>query len=296
MWWWLLWACGPAPDRMAEVPMRATATVIDGASREASAVRPASGPPASPAVPTVGRWAPIDPASLPEGLVATGYAQATDTARVLGDYVGDSALNCTSCHTGAAATPKAGPWVGVTQRYPQHRARTGKVDDIEERVNDCMTRSMNGQALPRDSEPMKAFVAYMTWLSEGVPEGGQIDGVGFPKIKPPEAPDPERGALIFAQRCASCHGPEGLGVYGPDGAALFPPLAGPRSFNVGAGLARLHTTAAFVKWNMPKGQGGTLTDQEAYDVARYVAFLDRPDFSGKENDWPAGGKPDDARY
>jgi thiosulfate dehydrogenase len=61
-------------------------------------------------------------------------------------------------------------------------------------------------------------------------------------------------------------------------------------------MARLSTAAAFVKHNMPLGQGETLSDQEAYDVALYFTAQPRPDFAGKDKDWPEGGKPDDAPY
>ena len=52
-------------------------------------------------------------------------------------------------------------------------------------------------------------------------------------------------------------------------------------------MARVSTAAAFVKVAMPLGQGGTLTDQEAFDVAMYFTQQPRPDFAGKQNDWPA---------
>jgi thiosulfate dehydrogenase len=109
-------------------------------------------------------------------------------------------------------------------------------------------------------------------------------------------PAPEHGKLIYAAKCATCHGPEGQGVYGARGETLYPPLWGPRSFSIGAGLARVNTAAAFVKSNMPHGQGGTLTEQEAFDVAAYFTHEPRPDFAGKDRDWPKGGKPKDARY
>jgi thiosulfate dehydrogenase len=61
-------------------------------------------------------------------------------------------------------------------------------------------------------------------------------------------------------------------------------------------MGRINTAAAFVKANMPFGQGGTLTDQEAYDVATYFTQQPRPDFARKQDDWPKGDKPPDARY
>ena len=86
-----------------------------------------------------------------------------------------------------------------------------------------------------------------------------------------------------------------LGTKNPAGGYLLPPLWGKDSFNDGAGMARTYTAAAFVKHNMPLGQGGTLTDQEALDVAEYFTHQPRPVFSGKAKDWPKGDKPKDAR-
>ena len=83
---------------------------------------------------------------------------------------------------------------------------------------------------------------------------------------------------------------------------VFPPLWGDRSFNVGAGVARTYTAAAFVKRNMPiafsekfpLGQGG-LSDQDAVDVAQYFSHMPRPDFPDKVKEWPNDPKPSDAR-
>jgi hypothetical protein len=44
--------------------------------------------------------------------------------------------------------------------FPRYSARAGAEITIEERVNSCMTRSMNGRAIPRDAPDMAAFVAY----------------------------------------------------------------------------------------------------------------------------------------
>lgn len=100
-----------------------------------------------------------------------------------------------------------------------------------------------------------------------------------------------------------CHGADGEGIKNAKGQWVYPPLWGDESFNIGAGMARTYTAAAFVKRNMPigmhnkfpLGQGG-LTDQEAVDVAEYFSHQPRPDFAGKVKDWPNGKKPADARY
>jgi thiosulfate dehydrogenase len=61
-------------------------------------------------------------------------------------------------------------------------------------------------------------------------------------------------------------------------------------------MARVTVAAAFIKSNMPRARGWSLSDDDAYDVAAYVNAQPRPDFPDKANDWPKGGKPADAPY
>ena len=229
--------------------------------------------------------------------IREGYSLVADTNRRLPENVG-AAMRCTSCHLNGGTVANAGPWVGITGVFPEHRDRDARVITIEGRINDCFERSLNGQPLDPTSPEMAAIVAYMTWLSQDVPVGVPVEGRGFRRPDPlPEiTADPARGEAVYGQRCVSCHGPTGAGVGGADGVVVYPPLWGPSSFNIGAGMARLDTAAAFVRWNMPLGQGGSLTEQEAYDVAAYFTQQERPDFARKMNDWPVGNKPRDARY
>jgi thiosulfate dehydrogenase len=44
------------------------------------------------------------------------------------------------------------------------------------------------------------------------------------------------------------------------------------------------------------GEGDVLSDQDAVDVAEYFTHMPRPDFAGKEKDFPNGKKPKDSRY
>jgi len=207
-------------------------------------------------------------------------------------------LHCTSCHLDGGTREGAAPWVGVLAKFPEYRARTGKEDTIEERINDCFERSMNGKAIDPASEDMKSIVAYMDFVSRELPAGTTVPARGIKRIAPKLTPDRAHGAKVYTEKCAACHGADGAGQ-SPGGAYTFPALWGPRSFNIGAGMARLDTAAAFVRASMPFGMANTssaLTDQEAYDVADYFIHQDRPDFAGKEHDWPRGGKPADARY
>jgi thiosulfate dehydrogenase len=246
--------------------------------------------------------APFDPpdeATIPSGplgeAIRLGKLLTTETGARLPDYVGN-ALRCTSCHLDAGRTQNAAPWVGIWGVFPEYRSRSASVNLLEDRINDCFERSLNGKRLPVDSAEMRAMQSYMRWLSQGVPTGVNVQGRGFKRIVAPASVDPVRGKEVFAAKCLACHGPDGQGTFGAGGEMLYPPLWGPRSFSIGAGMGRLSTAAAFVKANMPFGQGGTLTDQEAYDVAAYFTQQPRPDFARKQQDWPKGDKPQDARY
>lgn len=224
-----------------------------------------------------------------------GYKIISETEKYVPKNVGNN-LRCTSCHLNGGKTQWAAPWVGVTARFPQYRDRSGKVIRIEHRINACFQRSLNGKALAFDSEEMTAIVSYMTWLSKGTPVGESVDGAGFFKIEAPLNIDKDNGKKLFDAKCALCHGKDGQGAFTLKKEYLYPPLWGKNSFNIGAGMARLNTAAEFIYKNMPQNQPGTLTIQEAYDIAAYFTMQPRPDFKNKKSDWPLGNKPKDARY
>ncbi|HEX3534408.1 MAG TPA: c-type cytochrome [Gemmatimonadaceae bacterium] len=202
--------------------------------------------------------------------------------------VGNS-LRCASCHLDGGLRPNAMPWVGSYVRFPQYRPRSGKVDLIEDRVNDCFKRSMNGKALAADGRDMRDIVAYLAFLSTGIPVGAQMDGQGLARLKPMKG-DVKRGVAVFTSTCVRCHGAKG------EGTVVAPPLWGPRSYNVGAGMANIITAASFIHPLMPIDRAQKLTEQQAFDVATYINTQPRPDFPAKIHDWPKGGKPEGADY
>lgn len=226
--------------------------------------------------------------------IKRGRAIVTHTFEELPDHVGNR-LHCSSCHLDGGTVANAGPWIGLPGMFPEYRARSGRVDTLANRINDCFERSMNGVALDPKSEEMAAIQAYMSFISRGVESGVALAGRGFKRTEHPRVPDRGRGEVLYQKTCIACHGPEGAGLQN-NGAYLYPPLWGEHTFNIGAGMARLDTAAAFIRHNMPLGAGGTLSDQDAYDVAAFVTEKPRPDFARKAQDWPKGGKPRDARY
>jgi thiosulfate dehydrogenase len=233
--------------------------------------------------------------SGPKGIaIQEGKLLLTETHKRLPKNVGNG-LNCTNCHHAGGTTANSSPWVGIWGVFPEYRSREGKLISLQERVNDCFERSMNGKALAYNSPEMNNILAYMQWLSTNVPTGTSVKGRGFGPIDQQLNADSSQGQQVYAAKCASCHGATGAGTKNPAGGYTFPPVWGNESFNDGAGMARAYTAAAFVKHNMPLGQGGSLTDQEAVDVAEFFTHQPRPVFSGKAQDWPKGDKPKDAR-
>jgi thiosulfate dehydrogenase len=223
-----------------------------------------------------------------EAAVYRGLALLTHTRDSLPGYVGGN-LNCTSCHLDEGRRPNSAPLVGVFARYPRYLERTGAVVPIEDRINYCFTRSLAGSKLPPGSREMQDIVAYLAFISTDVPTGEHVRGEGMPKMAALTG-DSSSGRTLFADNCARCHGNNGAGM-GP-----VPALWGPKSFSIGASMARQERAASFIRYNMPLDRPGILTDQQAFDLAAYVTTMARPDSPGKENDYPSGGAPADVPY
>jgi thiosulfate dehydrogenase len=208
-------------------------------------------------------------------------------------YAGNN-LACTNCHL-QAGTKKFGlPLFGLYGDFPQYSARTGGEIGIEDRINSCMTRNMNGRPMPADAPEMQAIVAYIKFLSTGVAPGVKVPGLGsgqMPELS--RAADPKRGEPLFSRICATCHGTDGTGIrVGTSSSALgyaIPPIAGTDTFNDGAGMARLITFANFIHFNMPHGTdylNPQLTVDNAWDIAAYALSLPRPKFADQQHDFP----------
>ena len=119
-------------------------------------------------------------------LIKYGYALTKDTADLIGPTVADpmqrysgNNLTCASCHLQMGTQPYAMPLVGVWGQFPQYRRREGRVGTLEDRINGCLERSMNGRALPLASQEMKAYLAFIKWLSTGIPDGAKLLGAGM---------------------------------------------------------------------------------------------------------------------
>ncbi len=199
-------------------------------------------------------------------------------------------MNCQNCHLEAGTKPFGNNYSAVAATYPKYRARSGSIENIYKRVNDCFERSLNGKAIDTTSKEMQAIVAYIYWLGKDVSKGKKPAGSGFKDLAfLSRAANPINGHTVFTEKCQSCHQANGEGLMNTDKTVFtYPPLWGNRSYNDGAGLYRLSNFAKFVKYNMPQGvshNNTQLTDEEAWDVAAYVNSQPRPkkDIS---KDWP----------
>lgn len=266
-----------------------------GSGRTAAASS-ASGSPAAAAADTVdGSVVPPDsaiPAGVQGASIRRGRALLEHTRDSLPDHVGNN-LRCMSCHLDDGRRLLTGPLIGVYARYPRFIDRAGAVASIEQRVNYCFTRSLAGTRLSPGSGGMHDIVSYLAYLSTGIPAGAHVRGEGTPPLHQLAA-DPVRGAALYATKCVSCHGAHGQGTV--QGTVAAPALWGPQSFTIGAGIARESRAAAFIRRNMPNDQPGTLTDQQAFDLAAYILSKPRPDLPGKADDWPQGDAPFNVPY
>ncbi|HSV30074.1 MAG TPA: c-type cytochrome, partial [Candidatus Omnitrophota bacterium] len=234
-------------------------------------------------------------------LVRYGRELVTATYKHIGPEVKDKSkryagnnLSCQSCHQQAGTMPYAMSYVGVASVFPQYRAREDAMQTVEDRVNGCMERSMAGKPLPLDSREMKAYLAYIAYLSKDIPKGAKIEGSGVKMVKMPDRmADVRRGEVVYKEICAACHGEDGQGVRnGKKGDAQgyqFPPVWGPDSYNQGAGMYRLAMATRFAMHNMPQGtthDAPTLSLDDAYDVMAFINTQPRMAKIGMEKDFP----------
>jgi len=243
-------------------------------------------------------WVAPDTARIPstaEGeLIRYGRSLIAGTAAYLGPQGKlariTNGMNCQNCHLRAGAMPWGNNLGAVSSTYPRFRERRGAVETICQRINDCLERSLNGQAMDTAGLEMRAMLSYMKWLGKDVPRGEKPAGTGIRSLKfLDRAADPAKGESIYLKKCVSCHGPDGQGRKDSSGINyLYPPLWGSNSYNTASGLYRISRFAGYVMDNMPFGasrQNPGLTEEEAWDLAAFVNSRPRPEknFSG---DWP----------
>ncbi len=238
-----------------------------------------------------------------------GKRLLAQTAELLGPDVADpkmrftkGRLSCGACHLGTGTEPGTLGLPPAFGHYPRFSGRTGGMTTIEDRVNECMARSMNGQPIPKDSPEMLAMVSYIRSISDQDAASGASQRKAHepPAFKTPNrAANLNAGKRVFQEKCTACHGTDGAGLLAaanPLQGYVFPPLWGPDSFNTGAGMHRVLTAARFIKARMPLGRPD-LNDEQAFDLAAFINSQPRPEMPNLERDYPdRKTKPVDTGY
>lgn len=220
-------------------------------------------------------------------MVIYGHELVTKTPRYLGQEAKDesnrllnSNLSCASCHANAGTKKDMAPFVGLFAKYPVFMPN-GMVITLDDRINACMTRSVNAKPLSKDSKEIKAIQTYIQFLSRGVKVGDTMQGQGYPDEKMPDRkPDVKNGQIVYQKNCVACHRADGQGVKNPDKSKdfyIYPALWGEHSYNDGAGMHQQVRATKFIKANMPKFNAHLSID-DAYDVAAYINSKPRPKF------------------
>ena len=250
-------------------------------------------------------FAPPDESAIPAGpggeAIRRGKAIFDDPASYASPYVGNS-MACKNCHLDSGRKADSSPMWAAWVRYPLFRSKDNAVNTMEDRIRGCFRYSMNapnspsGGPPPPGSDVYRDLQSYFHWLASGAPTGAKLAGSGFPTLPlTNDGYDPARGAPLFQQKCSGCHGPDGEGARQPDGKVIYPPLWGPRSYNWGAGMARVDLAAGFIKANMPFDQPGSLNDQDAWDIAAFVDSHERPKDPRQSGSVAANAKANFAR-
>ena len=207
-------------------------------------------------------------------------------------FVRGTQTKCAHCHQGvgdkqdAAGNRMVGSshlgasWV-IADMYDRF---TGMLLPHELRQMQCYINSSNGYKPNSADDVLRDVTAYSRFLAAALelkighryPEQGMDEIPASATLR--RGDDYVRGAQIYRQRCASCHGIQGFGKV-VNGQVLYPAVAGPESFSHDSRMnfTRVNTVMpGFICRNMPPGQEGSLDNQQCRDIAYYLSTLPRP--------------------
>jgi thiosulfate dehydrogenase len=238
--------------------------------------------------------------------IRSGFRIFTNTRAEAARFT-PSRMSCNNCHLNGGQREKSLPLVGITGMFPEYNRRSGRLFTLGDRIVDCFLRSQNatgnsgaGEELPSlTAREVLALSAYLTWLSGGFEVGknppwrGQ-NAIPAAKLIPMKSLDPAKGEAIFKERCVTCHGADGQGV--SIGDKRPGPLWGPDSWNDGAGAARVYTLAGIIRYSMPYLDPGSVSDEDAQQLAAFINSRPRPAFPFKEGDYRTEKLPVDSVY
>jgi thiosulfate dehydrogenase len=243
-------------------------------------------------------WKAPDTNSIPHDKAGNMIRYGRDLLANTGKYFGPSGsiahisngMNCQNCHLDGGTRLFGNNYAVFIASYPKWSDRSGTLQPVTQRFYDCFNRSLAGKVPDTNGREIRAMIAYMKWLGQGVKKGQKLFGSASEKLPYlSHAADTAQGKIVYMAKCKVCHGGDGEGLLAVDKKSYtYPPLWGNHSYNDGAGMYRIGNLAGFVKNNMPFGatfQNPQLTDEQAWDVAAFVNSRPRP-HKDQHKDWP----------
>ena len=247
-------------------------------------------------------------------LIVEGYDIMNNTYQKIGVvrtdgkaplYIG-RVMNCSTCHAQAGTVPYAWPFFRTLSQFGDRERQDDPVFTGEEygflgyyrdttTVNrDCGINCAGQGHLPVGSEEMLALNAWVKTVTNGIydnegiliPElklrvnNGKIPGARVPTFARVGSDagfkaDLTAGKRTYERVCASCHGKSGEGKWSDTSGYSVPPVAGPASYSKAGGPYMTPVIAAFIQRQMPLAKPGSLSEQDALNVAAYINALPR---------------------
>lgn len=203
------------------------------------------------------------------GIFGTAYAQGGDATRGRQLFL----QNCAVCH-GENAEGRVG--ARLAKDFPGIRVDAALKETISNGVSGSVMPAWSStKGGPLTDAQINDLVAYIQSLGHQAPPvpTGAVTATSSAPAPSPAATfppgDATRGATVFAQNCAVCHGDSGQGRIGAtlqkDWSGINP------TASIEATVSRGVAGSKMPAWS--KTNGGPLTDQEIADAAAYVRTL-----------------------
>jgi len=208
-------------------------------------------------------------------------------------YVRGTHTSCDHCHQGIGdkqdkkgkrlkgSLSLAASWSNGGDAYDRF---TGLLLPFELRQMQCFINSSNGFKPNISDDIIRDITAYSRFLSAAL---GLVIQTRYPEQGIDEIPasstlkrgdDYVRGAALFTDKCAKCHGERGLGTV-VNNRVIYPAVAGRNSFNKQSrnNFKFVSTILpGFICRNMPLGNENSLSNQQCRDIAFFISNLPRP--------------------
>src|SRR5437868_6601211 len=111
-------------------------------------------------------------------------------------------LNCQNCHLNAGTRLDGNNFSLTAVGYPRFKERSGSVETIAKKVEDCFERSLNGSRIDSNGHEMKAFVAYLKWIGKNVKKGTKPAGSGIEELAfLDRLADTAMGRVVYVSKC-----------------------------------------------------------------------------------------------